>query len=70
MTIRAKFYCASVKMDGENEQIHMHPVYDDANKAWSKWTPAGNLQLTINNQSAQGQLVAGKTYFLDITEAE
>lgn len=68
-TIRAKFYCQAAIKDGENEQVDLNAVYDDANKSWSKWTPAGQLRLTINNPDAQGKFKVGKTYFLDITEA-
>lgn len=80
MILRAKFVVTEVKEymagDGskDSEAIHAIAVYspdpENENAQWSKWTPAGQLWLTINNPPAFGTLVQGKEYFLDLTPVE
>ncbi len=82
MSIRAKFYCVEVAKTASGigsgttgEQVKLAAVYggndpNDPNKAWSKWTPSGQLTLHITNPDAVGQFEPGKTYFLDITPAD
>ncbi len=67
--VRAKMRCQSVVVNGENEQVSLHPVYDEQNKSWSKWTPAGSVSLTINNPDAQGKFKADEIYYVDFTVA-
>lgn len=77
MSIRCKFYCSEVAQTkwghGEGaldaERVKLSAVYDstDANKAWSKATPSGQLEVTITNPEAMGQFKPGKAYFLDVT---
>lgn len=43
---------------------------DEANKQWSKWTPSGELQLTITNPAVFPDLVLGRTFFVDFTPVE
>ena len=54
------------------EEVRLFAVYNDSDKAvnarWSKWTPAAQLQATISNPAAQGQLVAGRVYRVLIEE--
>lgn len=38
--------------------------------SWSKWTPSGELTMTITNPAALDVLHVGKDYFLDITPVE
>ena len=49
--------------DGEkkSENVKLAAVAggSDANKQWSKWTPSGNLQLSISNPDAFGKLTGG-----------
>lgn len=69
--IRAKFRCASILKDTDNETVTLHAANgkkDTANAQWAKWTPGGQLSLTINNPEAQGKFTPGKYYFLDIEE--
>ena len=71
MNIRAKFRCTTVLTDGTNETVTLNAANgkkDTANAQWAKWTPGGNLSLTINNPEAQGKIAPGKFYFLDIEE--
>lgn len=80
MNIRAKFICLGVTetrddttKDKESETINLHAVYssdpNSDNAQWSKWTPAGSVQMTINNPAAFGAFEPGKEYFLDFTPA-
>ena len=39
------------------------------NKVWASATPSGSIELTIDNPGAQGFLVPGKAYIIDIREA-
>lgn len=52
----------------------MAPVYGSdakpANKDWSKYTPQGELKMTITNPGAIEQFELGKEYYLDFTPAE
>ena len=78
--LRAKFVVLEVKeftaADGskDSETINAIAVYStdpaSENAQWSKWTPAGQLQMTINNPAAFGALEQGKEYFVDLTPAE
>jgi hypothetical protein len=71
--IRAKFRCTTIlKDESGNETVTLHAANgkkDTANAQWAKWTPGGQLSLTINNPKAQGKIVPGKFYFLDFSEA-
>lgn len=55
----------------EARQVTLQPVYggddDEANKEWSKWTPSGELRLTITNPDVFPQLVIGRTMFVTFT---
>lgn len=56
------------------EQISIHGVYSDdpnsENKQWAKWTPAFNLNMTIDNPGAFGRLKTGQEYYLDFIPVE
>lgn len=58
----------------ETKIVTLQPVFggddDDANKQWSRWTPSGQLQLTITNPEVFPELVNGKTFFVDFTPVE
>ncbi len=73
MKIRAKFRCNTVTktVDG-GEQVYFAPVTSgsDDNKTWSRYTPSGQLAMTITAEGAVGQFEQGKEYFLDFTPAE
>jgi hypothetical protein len=77
MTVRAKFKVSSIEPhDGPDpiRVVRMDAVYSDdpasPNHSWSKWTPAGQVQMTITNPAAFEQFVQGKEYYLDFTPAE
>lgn len=71
--VRAKFVCESIIVhnegtENEAHQITLRAVYDDgkANKEWSKWTPAGQLMLTVTNPNVFGKFEVNKEYYLDL----
>ena len=67
---RCKFQCNAVmqkQQDGFSYEFI--PVYEGgANKEWSKWTPAGKLEMTVTNPDVKFEY--GKEYYIDITEVD
>jgi hypothetical protein len=53
----------------DQKTVELSPVNDDANKTWSKYTPSGAIQLTINNPEAFEAFKPGETYFVDFSQA-
>lgn len=54
-TVKAKFYIQKIEQvpHMEGGTVHLAPVCrGEANKTWSKWTPAGSLQMSILNPGA------------------
>lgn len=55
-------------------EVTLQPVFgdgdDDANKQWSKWTPSGELRLSITNPAIFPELVNGRTFFVDFTPTD
>ena len=74
MTVRAKMRCVKAKRDetSENCYVELQPVYDDGgeNASWSKWTPCGQVSLTISNPAAYNQFEIGKSYMVDFTPVD
>ncbi|HEO9244719.1 TPA: hypothetical protein ACOEHP_000748 [Enterobacter ludwigii] len=74
MTVRAKFFCQSIQKaeDDSYRTIHMSPVTADTeeNKAWSKYTPDGQLTMHVSNPAAFDQFEQGKEYYIDIQLAQ
>lgn len=79
--MRAKFKASTVSEiknpttgEKESESVYMFAVYssdpESENAKWAKWTPAGSLNITINNPGAFGILKANQEYFLDFTPVE
>lgn len=74
MTVRAKFRVNALKTildynGNKQEIVDLMAVSDDANKAWSMYTPQGTISLTITNPAAVEQLALGKFFYVDFTEA-
>ena len=60
--------------DGSTSQetVKLSAVYGKegtANGQWSKWTPAANFSISINNPGAFGKLSAGHEFFVDFVPA-
>ncbi len=68
-SIVAKFGAESVSTSGECEAISLRAAYGPGNESWSKWTPAGHIQISITNPEAQKFFVQGKSYLVHFTEA-
>ena len=71
--VRAKFRCVSVNhMDGDSREIKLTAVVGGGpeNQGFNKYTPYGNLEMTIDNPAAADFIEPGKEYFLDFTRVE
>jgi hypothetical protein len=79
MPVKAKFRCTNVSTSATNygstpgaieaKTVTLNPVCDEHNKEWSKWTPSGEIKMTINNPAAFDQFTPGECYFVDFTPA-
>lgn len=80
MAVRAKFRCTEklkrtsagsygTPQPADTEEVHLAAVMGDENKEWSRWTPSGQLRMTITNPQALDQFEVGKDYYLDISPA-
>jgi len=69
---RAKFKCNSVTNYGESEMIELQGVTgnEGENKDFNKYTPYGELKMSIDNPDARGFFIPNKEYYLDFTPAE
>jgi hypothetical protein len=74
--LRCKFVVSEVtkRFQGNgqfSEVVKMRPVWGstEENKAWSKATPSGELWFDISNPGAQGRMVVGAEYYVDLTSA-
>lgn len=66
--VRAKFYVDSV----EGGKVTMSAVHDNKtpeNERFTKATPSGKLEMTIDNPSALDFFEKGKSYYADFTQA-
>lgn len=77
MTVVAKFRCNSVKDMGFAKEVELSPVYaggpGDASpedKAFWTATPAGLLQMRIDNPDASIHFTPGRAYYLTFEEAD
>lgn len=81
MTVRAVFYVKSIKhlaTSGAGDvaaEIELGAAFggylkglpggDEANKDWSKWTPSGDLKMTVTNPDAIAQFELGGVYAIN-----
>lgn len=81
MSVRAKFFVAEINHRHINTpgdvcaEVVMQPVYgshdgDGDNDRWSRYTPAGELKMTITNPPALEQFELGKSYYLDFVPVD
>lgn len=76
MAVAAMFQCnrvvqmASYAEDAIYLEVELEPVVNasDGNKDWSKYTPAGKLNMTITNPGVEGYFVPGQEYKLVISK--
>lgn len=70
MAVRCKFYCHSVTQSVNGGQVTLFPVSrGDENREWASATPSGKVELTILNDLAVAEFVAGEEYWIDFTKA-
>ncbi len=81
MKVRAKFFVTSVThfhngSPGADQagEVKLAPVYqgqdgNPANADWSKWTPQGEIKMTITAPSALDAFSPGQQFFVDFTPA-
>lgn len=78
MSTRAKFRVQTVTdhFVASPDEVHKTVILnavtrdDDAPEDFWKYTPAGNINITINNPEAAAPFVPGKSFYVDFTEAE
>lgn len=72
MSVSARVSCVHITDYGSYKEVVMRPVVtaedDDPNKSYSKWTPAGELKLSITNPDAFNYFSVGSFYNLSFTE--
>ena len=69
----AKFTVQKVTQTMGQEEITAIPVCDDGtaeNKSFAKYTPAGKLELTVDNEAVHGFFVPGGDYRVTIEKVE
>lgn len=70
--VKAKFTCSDVQENPNSKTANLHAVYstEGENADFAKATPAGNLSITIDNETpASGFFEQGKDYYLTFEEA-
>ena len=57
------------------DKVVMHPVCgqtgpngESEDNTFARYTPAGKIELTINNPDLVGKIKPGQTYYVDFTE--
>jgi hypothetical protein len=77
--MRAKMKVESVHVQEGRETIQMNAVCGTApfgtngeseDNTFARFTPAGSLNLTVNNPDLLGKIQPGQKFYLDITIAE
>lgn len=77
MNVRCKMKCTEVLTGASNHgagkqdfaRVKLSAVAGEENKTWSKWTPGGTVELSINNPDAFAAFTIGETYFVDFSPA-
>jgi hypothetical protein len=74
MQVRAKFKVHSItRSAGEpSAEVKLFAVNatSEDNKTWSRWTPSGEIRMSITNPEAVNALELGAEYYVDFTKAE
>lgn len=72
MSVRAKVKCTAITEFEGSRQVKLAAVYGkdgSENASWSKYTPAGSIELSITNPDAYEQFKVGAEYYVDFTPA-
>lgn len=76
--MRAKFKVDSIEKYEGSEALTLSAVYADSygengeseDNDFARWTPFGELRMTVNNPNLLGAFKEGEKYYLDFTKAE
>lgn len=69
MAVRAKFKVFSKTVDGE---VVLRPVISGSaeNESFFRWTPCGEIRMSVLNQQAFDALTLGEEFYVDFTPAK
>jgi hypothetical protein len=75
--MRAKMQVRSVTKTEHAEELVLFPVTSkpfnadnvSEDNTYSKWSPSGELRLTVTNPALHGRFTPGEKYYLDFTKA-
>ncbi len=76
ITTRAKFVCQSIEeWAGGQRKVKLSVVYQprpdgSENHGFTKATPAGTIEMQVDNPAAAVQFQPGKAYYVDFSPAE
>jgi hypothetical protein len=67
--MRAKMKVAQVTANEGSDTLVMRPVTNGTpeDNTYSKFTPCGELSLTVTNEALMGQFKPGETFYVDFT---
>ena len=69
-SVKAKFTVQSVTDFGNGQKnVSFRAAMSDGNTDWSKYTPSGQMEMTITNPPAAAFFEPGESYFLSFTKA-
>lgn len=76
--MRAKFIVMGVETFENGETLslsavgaeHYGPNGENENNDFARYTPFGELQMTVSNPNLLGKIKVGEYYYLDFTKAE
>jgi hypothetical protein len=72
MSVRAKFRVVCVTDFGFTKQVKFTAVSDNGipeNQRFHKYTPQGQIEMTIDNLPAADQFTPNKEFYIDFTPA-
>lgn len=74
MAVRAKFRCVVVEDYGQSKKVKFTAVCSapgeiGENERFTRYTPSGEMWMTVDNPAASEQFVPGEFYYLDMTPA-
>ena len=72
MSVVAKFVVNSIEESVGQKTVKLMAVYGNGeeNKQWSKYTPCGNISISITNPDAYDQFSVGLEYFVNFEKVE
>lgn len=70
--VRAKFRVRSIEDFGQSKTVNLHAVCPEPgeigeNERYHRFTPFGELKMTVDNPAASDQFAIGAEFYLDFT---